>query len=360
MQFKFNIFKPLIFAFLVFFSIEIITYLMIGRIKIIDASIENTFFDNKFKKLDVGQKYIVLYKSQIFKKNNAEFLQVGDSSGFYGVRPIIVNSYLNGLNYLNLSCCADSGWEGYVYTANHYLKNNPEAKYLVLYASPYSLPMQYKKGFSEDLKNIFGDVKDKNFFKIFNYIPSLYHRKRILNFLYQNDIEDKSKEYKRVIKNLGVVNNFESYTGYKYSEFIKYLSSSKGWLPYDRKKGWKDMPINKCGNGITRNFYDAYGNPTLKNSLQKIKKIADRYNTKLIVLFNPVACKDSKKMGPIHNEIKSFKKLNPDVLVPLNFINTNDKEDFSDRWHLTPKASIKQSHEIGKILEDYLNLSRKN
>ena len=68
MKFKFHIFKPLIFAFLVFFSVEIITYLMIGRNKIIDASIENTFFDNKFKKLDVGQKYIVLYKKVKFSK----------------------------------------------------------------------------------------------------------------------------------------------------------------------------------------------------------------------------------------------------------------------------------------------------
>ena len=72
------------------------------------------------------------------------------------------------MNYLNLSCCADSGWDGYVYTANYYLKNNPNAKYLVLYTSPFSLPMQYKKGFSEDLQNIFGDFKDENFFKAFN------------------------------------------------------------------------------------------------------------------------------------------------------------------------------------------------
>ena len=58
------------------------------------------------------------------------------------------------------------------------------------------------------------------------------------------------------------------------------------------------MPTNKCGKAITSNFYDAYGNPTLKKSLQKIKNVADRYDTKLIVFFNPVACKDSEKMDP--------------------------------------------------------------
>ena len=155
MKKKFYIFNSLIIALLIFFTIETIIFLRIGKTKIREASIENTFLDNKFKKLDVGQKYMVLYKSQIFKDNNADFIQVGDSSGFFGVRPNIINTYLEGLNFLNISCCADSGWDGYVYTANYYLKNNSEAKYLVLYTSPYSLPMQYKKGFSEDLNNIF-------------------------------------------------------------------------------------------------------------------------------------------------------------------------------------------------------------
>ncbi|KGF91713.1 MULTISPECIES: hypothetical protein [Prochlorococcus] len=357
MKLKVHIFKPLIFASLIFLSIEVITFFRIGKAKITEASIENTFFDNKFKKLDVGQKYFVLYKSQIFKNNNADFIQIGDSSGFFGIRPNIINTYLNGLDFLNISCCADSGWDGYVYQANYYLKNNPDAKYLVLYTSPYSLPMQYKKGFSEDLNHIFGDIKDKNFFKVFNYIPTLYYRKRVLNFLYQNSIEDKEKEYKRAMDNLGIAKNFESYTGYKYEQLLEYLKFSRGWLPFDRKDGWKDMPIAKCGPSILRNFYDASGKPTLNSALQKVKNITDRYDVNLIVIFNPVACEDSEKIVPIHNDLLTFKKSNPDVFIPFDFINSIDKEEFSDHWHLTPKASIFHSHKVGKVLGNYINTS---
>ena len=247
MKVKFKQFKPILLALLFFFFIEIFNYLRIGKKNIINASIENSFFDNKFKRFDVGQKYMILYKSQIFKENNADFIQIGDSSGFFGIQPNIVNSYLNGLNYINLSCCADSGWDGYVYTANYFLKNNPNVSNLVLYITPYSLPLQFGKGFSGDLHKIFGDIEDKNLFAFLNYIPSLYYRKKILNYTYQNNIEEKDKEYKRVMKNLGVAKNFESITGYKTGELINYLKYSKGWLPYERNKNFQSqLLLSKC------------------------------------------------------------------------------------------------------------------
>ena len=128
---------------------------------------------------------------------------------------------------------------------------------------------------------------------------------------------------------LGIAKNFESYTGYNYEQLLEYLSFSKGWAPFDRKDGWKVMPIDECGPSIIRNFYDSSGKPTLKKSLQKVKQIADRYNVKLIVIFNPVACEDSEQIIPIHNDLEIFKKKNPDVYIPFGFITSIDKEEFS-------------------------------
>ena len=90
---------------------------------------------------------ILSYIRARFLKNNSEFIQVGDSSGLFGVRPNIVKSYLSGMDYINTNCCADMGWEGYAYSANYYLKKNPNAKYLVLYVTPYSLPCNSKRFF---------------------------------------------------------------------------------------------------------------------------------------------------------------------------------------------------------------------
>ena len=115
------------------------------------------------------------------------------------------------------------------------------------------------------------------------------------------------------------------------------------------------MPIDECGPSIIRNFYDSSGKPTLKKSLQKVKQIADRYNVKLIVIFNQVACEDSEQIIPIHNDLEIFKKKNPDVYIPFGFITSIDKEEFSDHWHLTPDASIPHSHKVGKVLGNYIN-----
>ena len=285
--------------------------------KIISSSIENGLLEKNFKKFDVGQKHIVLYKSQIFKKNNSEFIQVGDSSGLFGVRPNIVKSYLSGMDYINTNCCADMGWEGYAYSANYYLKKNPNAKYLVLYVTPYSLPMQFKKGFSDDLANIFGETDYNNLFNFFSFLPSLYLREDIQNFVYRKDNENKENEYKRVMKQIGVAEKFEEITGYKIRSFTEFLESSAGWLPYDKKYNYRDIPVDACGKQITNNFYDNSGNGTLKKSLNKIAAISRKYKVKLIVLFNPVACKNSIKMSPIIREIEEFKKISSRSFDPF-------------------------------------------
>ena len=128
MKFKLKYINSLIIGFFFISLTELSIYLIIGKNKIISASIENVFFDNKFFKNDVGQKYLISYKNKIFKDSIAEIVQIGDSSGLYGVQPNIIQNYLNGMDYINLSCCADTGWDGYVYTANYYLKNNENAK----------------------------------------------------------------------------------------------------------------------------------------------------------------------------------------------------------------------------------------
>ena len=187
-----------------------------------------------------------------------------------------------------------------------------------------------------------------------NYIPSLYYRKKILNFTYQNAIEEKDQEYKRVISDLGIT-NFETITGYKNGELLKFLKYSKGWIPYERNKNFDNMPTNECGSSILKNFYDAAGKPTLYKSLKKVKEISNRYNVRLIIIFNPETCSDSAEMSPIKEDLKKFKKLNPDVYIPFTFINTIDKENFSDQWHLTHKASIRQSQKIGEVLANFLD-----
>ena len=41
-------------------------------------------------------------------------VQAGDSSGFYGIMPDVVAQYVGGKQLLDLSCCANQGFQGYL------------------------------------------------------------------------------------------------------------------------------------------------------------------------------------------------------------------------------------------------------
>ena len=73
------------------------------------------------------------------------FIQVGDSSGFFGIRPAAVVAELDGDGaWLNFSCCARKGFAGYRIYADEILsrqeKIGNKPQYVVLAITPYYLP----------------------------------------------------------------------------------------------------------------------------------------------------------------------------------------------------------------------------
>ena len=337
-------------ALLIVVLIEAHTYYTIGWEKIKQSQINNLFQKN-FMTFDVGQKYIVRYKHDIFYDMKPEFVQVGDSSGAYSVRPELVKKYLGGKDYIDTNCCADTGWDGYNYIAEHFLENNEKAEYLVLYITPYSMPMQYKEGFSGELKKIFASKKE-NPFQIVNYIPSLYYRPEVLNIVYSEETEAQDAEYERVMNNLGIYKPTVQESKLDLKGFLK---KTNGWAPYHPKPLLKEMPVGACGPRMMERFFSDDKKPTLGTALEKMKKVAIDNNVKLIIMFNPVACTDSAEITPIKQDLELFKKNNPDVIVPFDLITTYKPQDFSDEWHLTPEASIKNSERVGKALEKILS-----
>src|ERR1700674_3492244 len=93
-----------------------------------------------FGALERFQRAVIFGKLRDFDRSSPDIIQVGDSSGFLGVRPEIVMSYLHGLTYLNLSCCANTGYRGYYGIADFMLRRNPGIKAVLLYVSLNNLP----------------------------------------------------------------------------------------------------------------------------------------------------------------------------------------------------------------------------
>ncbi len=302
----------------------------------------NSLLELNYLKEDVGQKYVIGYKNYVFFNRKAEFIQIGDSSGFYGVKPNTINQYLHGMHYINTNCCADTGWNGYRYTAEHFLRKNKKAKFLILHITPYSLPGQFKDGFSSHLYDVIS-----SFWRGFYTLPSICFRKKITEFIYRKQGQDIGKDF---------ITRFMGEYAPKNMNYIKFLSDNNGWMPYNRKTpSWEQMPLGKCGPGIIENFSDTKNHVSMIDHMKKIKELADEYNTKMIVIFNPVACHASEEIKPIVDEIEKFKKENPDVFIPFDFIRTWEKNDFSDQWHLTPEAAERHSQLIGEALKKYLH-----
>lgn len=329
--------------------------------------------------LGVGEFMDGVLSAMLMQDEKANLVQIGDSSGKHGVRPVILNRYLKdmGYRYISMSCCAVT-WDAYIelaeYYTKHYNKDKTKSFYLVLYFTPYSLPGWHGPHLATKLHSVLNA-----WYKIFYYTPTEYYRMDILRRVYRYSRHEvelvfETKNLEKISKNTYDVAKYPplmdseememqsvkqgNYAQQKY--FLEFFKANLGWLPYyeklDRKK---DMPVgNSCG--AMSSVGDLYkGKKILKEYLGKIKNVVTKNGGKLIVIVNPVACVDGDhKSQFIIDQFEEFRKENPDVIVPFDFITTWKPEDFSDQWHLKPELSIKNSNRIGKELKKVLSPSK--
>ena len=129
-------FKPLLAAALLILGIE-------GTIAVTrrPSFVERTdYLTLSFGHSENGADYVIYQKLNRLPLTSADIVQVGDSSGFHGVKPDVVMRYLGGLQYVNLSCCAGTGYDGYYALARTALRHMRHPKALVLYVSMNNLP----------------------------------------------------------------------------------------------------------------------------------------------------------------------------------------------------------------------------
>tara|TARA_E500000178_G_scaffold242782_1_gene239279 strand:- start:44 stop:1102 length:1059 start_codon:yes stop_codon:yes gene_type:complete len=345
--------KSIFIAALIIVLIELFLFLRIDNEAILNNLHNHTLFTNNFGSNESAPvKQVIKLKADLFVNSKTDFLQIGDSSGFFGVQPKIIEKYFDNKEYINLSCCADAGWSGYALYLNYLLKKI-KTEYVIFYFTPYSLPNQYKEGFSSNIKKYYGEHKifDLN---IINHLRSLYYRNDILDFVYKKSTNNSITDPDQFLNSLNV-KNFETDTKTSSDKYLNYLKDSKGWLPYrfkDRKKGGV-IKVGECD--LLYHFYNKKRFPLLNKNLQKIADVTKKFNKKLIVIFNPVACSKSFDINPILADLEKFKKNNLNVIIPFEFITTYRANDFEDNQHLNPEASSRNSHRIGSALSKILN-----
>lgn len=295
---------------------------------------------------DVSQAYMIGYKNYIFFNEDAEFVQIGDSSGFYGLKPQIIQEYLNE-KYINGSCCFVMGWDGYYGIGERYLKNNKKRKYLVLYLTPYTILRSYA---DVNLEIRLHDLYSSLWGELYQF-PSIYFRKKIVETLYYGRERQDEDRFMKYIMGEYIPAD---------QNYLGFMADNLGWLPYSKKPGeLAHMPVEECGPDMIKDNIKIDQNLVIDN-LAKIKNLSDKYQVKMILLFNPVACRESSQIKDLVDAVNKFHQKYPDVIMPFNLISTQDKEDFSDESHLNPEAAEINSARIGKALIEILKINTGN
>src|SRR5258708_15734774 len=88
-------------------------------------------------------RLIVEEKLSRLLKYNPNIISVGDSSGFFSLQPTIIDRYLRGKRYVNLSTGANQAFDGYKAIAEFSLKRTPSIKYVVLHMFPSLVPSPF-------------------------------------------------------------------------------------------------------------------------------------------------------------------------------------------------------------------------
>jgi len=83
-----------------------------------------------------AERWIIWNKVRKMPEESPIAVQAGDSSGFYGIMPDVVSEYIGARQLLNLSCCANQGFRGYLLLLELALQKYRSLSYTIVYVSP--------------------------------------------------------------------------------------------------------------------------------------------------------------------------------------------------------------------------------
>jgi hypothetical protein len=129
------------------FKPVLIALAIIGLIEVVYASstttspVERTSYLNfNYGQGEFAHKVIIYEKLLNAVRDQPNVIQIGDSAGMHSVDPRIVEQYLGGLTFHNISCCANMTFEGYYAVLDFMLRHDPSIKAVVLYMTLMQAP----------------------------------------------------------------------------------------------------------------------------------------------------------------------------------------------------------------------------
>src|SRR4051794_7055357 len=244
------------------------------------------FFDFSPLRPDVIQKHVLYDKFELlFQDTPSDIVQVGDSSGFYGVIPKEVTAGAGDLSYLNLNCCADAGWDGYYQAAVMALRRISKPKMLVLHVTPIWGPLStaWTAGLADLMRNDL--VQDMWWHRV--RPPSAGYRLRLTNLVYHDEWLDDFP-YDRPADQPG----YPSLRGWR-AEMV----ATRGWVPLPRANpdAYLTAPTTlSCEiehSYSSSSWFGLLRDDGLYRHLSQIAELTRRHGVRFALITNPLPCR---------------------------------------------------------------------
>jgi len=311
--------------------------------------IERTnFLQFSFLTPETPQRLFVYHKLDTFGESQPTIVQAGDSSGFYGIRPKQVESHLPaGNKFVNMSCCANLGFRGYLYLLQYMLEHNKSVRYIVLHFTAYTMPSSPlwdgdgAQLWPDAALKVFGTDVWREFLSPWRHlqIPSLAARRGVTKRVYYAN-ERYAADYGLLLDNE------------EYRKFLKMYRDTNGWMPENDVR--QPVPPVEC-DLPTPDFFDlrTFSRKTyLEDVLDTYADLARSYGVTLVVVFQPTACVVGTGAANARARaiVDTFRRTHPDVEIPFDIIESWPPDHFSVPAHVTDQFSPVVSDRLGSAL----------
>jgi hypothetical protein len=303
--------------------------------------------------LDPFHNSLIFGKLAAFGQSSPDIIQVGDSSGFHGVRPEVVMSYLDGLKYLNLSCCANTGYRGYYGIADFMLRRNPGIKAVVLYVGLNNLPRADLIRGEHEMGDYIQDSLTSPFASLAP--PSIALRQRIA---------DRVRAGRLARTQAAFIADMQRSTRRHYG----------WWAEHDRRLAGAGLAAywrRICGEtGVAirdddDRFYDddfVHGRRSyLRTELQRFAALAAGQDARFIVAFHPFSCRglEGSQLAARRADVRAvMQQYGNMVALPEQMLELWPTERFVSSDHLRVGYDEENSRRLGRMLAQALGLAR--
>jgi hypothetical protein len=143
----------------------------------------SNFLQLRFGSTEPLHRLLIYEKLKAYRHSSPDVIQVGDSSGLHALDPRILAEELPGLRAVNLSCCANTGFQGYHDIARYMLDRNSSIKAVVVYISLLGWP---RIGLVQPSAEVQTRMVGRGFTDLESYLnpPSIAYRRAITEQLY--------------------------------------------------------------------------------------------------------------------------------------------------------------------------------